>query len=351
MTGRDGLQPLVSRALSDLASGVLLSAVLEQCIRIAERRQDLGNAWWMHREAIGLGGSRAVKALDAQMSERLAAELYGPLRTALIEDQIERRGMEVVDLETMTLQHQVCTVSVSEIEAQIEMLEAHLEASKPPAGLAPLDLDYANQGYHKARAQAQPMVRDLKVILSRIRARLHTFLVETEAALAIAQTATSTFERTRRFVDGRLGVVAPAALVQLQAAYERADAGHSEALSHALTSCRRVLQSVADVLYPATGAVVVGSDGKPREMSADKYRNRLWQYVSEHASSDIGRRIAGATIEELGRKVNILDELGSKGVHGQVTLEEVDQCVLQTYVLVGELLQLAEAFPGAPDPG
>ncbi|HSW43453.1 MAG TPA: hypothetical protein VLM76_13165 [Patescibacteria group bacterium] len=350
MNGRDDPRSLVSRALGDLASGVPLSAILEQCIRIAELRQDLFNAWWMRREAIGPGGSRAVKALDAQMSQRLAAELYGPLRIALIEDQIERRGMELVDLETMEMEHEVCTISVGEIETQIELLEAHLEASKPPAGLAPLDLYYANQGYHKARAQTQPMIRDLKSILSRIRARLHTFLVQTEAALAVAQTATSTFERTRRFVDGRLGAVAPDALEKLQAAYERADAGHSEALSHALTSCRRVLQSVADVLYPATGTVVIGSDGKSREMTADKYRNRLWQYVSEHASSDTGRRITTATVEELGRKVNILDELSSKGVHGQVTLEEVDQCVLQTYLLVGELLRLAEALPAAPEP-
>jgi len=48
MNGRNDLRSLVSRALGDLASGVTLSAILEQCIRIAELRQDLGNAWPRH---------------------------------------------------------------------------------------------------------------------------------------------------------------------------------------------------------------------------------------------------------------------------------------------------------------
>jgi hypothetical protein len=128
-------------------------------------------------------------------------------------------------------------------------------------------------------------------------------------------------------------------LAQFQAAYERSDKGDPEALSQALLSCRRIVKAIADVLYPATGETVKGADGKSREMTDDKYRNRLWQYVGEHASHS-SRDLVLATVDELGRRLDLLDYRASRGVHATVDAADADQCILQTYLLMSDLLHL-----------
>lgn len=57
-------------------------------------------------------------------------------------------------------------------------------------------------------------------------------------------------------------------------------------------------------------------------------------------------------MEELGRRLDAINDLSSKGVHADVTIEEADQCVLQTYLLVGGLARATDGQePAADRPG
>ena len=80
-------------------------------------------------------------------------------------------------------------------------------------------------------------------------------------------------------------------------------------------------------------------------MADDKYRNRLWQYMSERKVASSSRQLIQATVEEVGNRIDLLNDMASKGVHAEVTPAEVDQCVLQTYLLAGDLLRLSEDQP------
>ncbi len=95
--------------------------------------------------------------------------------------------------------------------------------------------------------------------------------------------------------------------------------------------------------------MVKGADGVDRVMSEDKYRNRLWQFISDNVPHDNARRLAQASLNEIGERLDILNGLASKGVHADVTAAEVDQCVVQTYLLAGDLLRLRPA--GVSPPG
>jgi hypothetical protein len=172
--------------------------------------------------------------------------------------------------------------SVREIEISLAGLEDLVASAKPPPGMHPQDLYFAIENEQKIRVKAQAGIYGRRVILGRIRTRLGRYLAETEAAMDFGQVATGAFERVRRVVDARLAAIAPDALLKFQSAYGRANAGDPEAGSQALASCRRILLSLADALYPATGKRVRGADGRDRLMSPAKYRNRLWQYISDH---------------------------------------------------------------------
>jgi hypothetical protein len=338
MAGSEDAREIVRQALVDLASAKELGPTLEQCIRVAELRQDYWNLWWLRYEALGFD-KRATTELDLVMRLRIPAEQYRSYRTKILEDLMERHKMAHIESKTKQLEDRVAAYSVGELDAQIDELDRHIRGSLPPQGLAALDLYDSNKRHEYIQDTLGPTLTEFRKVRSRIRERLHRFLVESEASIVFGQTAATAFERTRRYVDGELASIAPDVLAQFQAAYERSDKGDPEALSQALLSCRRIVKAIADVLYPATGETVKGADGKSREMTDDKYRNRLWQYVGEHASHS-SRDLVLATVDELGRRLDLLDYRASRGVHATVDAADADQCILQTYLLISDLLHL-----------
>jgi hypothetical protein len=95
---------------------------------------------------------------------------------------------------------------------------------------------------------------------------------------------------------------------------------------------------------------VVGRDGKKRSLTDEKYVARIWQYIHERTEGTASRNLLGLQAEKLGRRVDRLYELSSKGVHSDVSSFEVQQCVLQTYLLIGDLLRLSEGNSGLESP-
>jgi hypothetical protein len=79
-----------------------------------------------------------------------------------------------------------------------------------------------------------------------------------------------------------------------------------------------------------------------REMSDEAYRNRLLQYVREQIGKHKGGEVLQTVIGDLGKRLSTLDALASKGVHADPSIEEAHTCVLQTYLLAGDLLAIAE---------
>jgi hypothetical protein len=148
------------------------------------------------------------------------------------------------------------------------------------------------------------------------------------------------YDRNRKYVDQRLALLAPQALEQFAAAYRRQAEGDAEARSHALTSCRRVLKTLADVLYPPREGQIEGIDGRPRKLTDDKFVSRLCQYAAERASGSASRDVLVSQIKALGDRLDALNDLSSKGVHADVSGVEVDQCLIQTYLIVGDLLRI-----------
>jgi hypothetical protein len=70
-------------------------------------------------------------------------------------------------------------------------------------------------------------------------------------------------------INSLLNTYAPEAAKKFVAAQERVTDGGQEDIAHALTSCRRMIKSLADALYPATKEEKKGLDGVSRPMTDD----------------------------------------------------------------------------------
>ena len=171
---------------------------------------------------------------------------------------------------------------------------------------------------------------------------MHDFLVSTEAELDAGRDESSFFDQAQARINALLNTYAPDAVAKFVAAQERITSGGEEDISHALTSCRRMIKSRADALYPATNEEKPELDGVSRKMSDDAYKNRLLQFVREQVGKHKSGAVLQAVISDLSKRLDALDALSSKDVHADPSIAEAHTCFVQTYLLAGDLLAIAE---------
>jgi hypothetical protein len=187
---------------------------------------------------------------------------------------------------------------------------------------------------------------NLIALFSGIRARvigwIHGFAAQIFYEKAFSALSESIFEHHKNAVDVVLAERASAAIEKIPAIYTRLAEGDAEAVSQALNSCRRLIDSFADAVYPAReGAVIVGDT--PLQVGPQNVKNRINAYVAERVTSASRRAKLRQTLS------NLYDRL-STGVHDEVTPTEARSLFLETYLLMGEILTLGPvpAVPLAP---
>jgi hypothetical protein len=188
-------------------------------------------------------------------------------------------------------------------------------------------------------------------IKASIRNMAYEYLIGCETELRLSVTGEKLFGRHRLHVDRMLRESAPAVLDGLSAAIRRAgESDDTEARSQALTSCRRVLMAVADLVFPARESPHTDTQGVEREVGANQYRNRLIAAI-ETAGTDTHSKALQGAISDFATRLDSLDELTQKGVHAQVTEREMEFGVVQTYLLAGEVLSTIPIHNGGHERG
>jgi hypothetical protein len=99
------------------------------------------------------------------------------------------------------------------------------------------------------------------------------------------------------------------------------------------------------VVYPPRAEPAVDSSGKTRKVGSENYINRLWMFVDASMSGSTHSRLLLATLQDFGSRIDTAYSLTNRGVHDDVVQAEVDTCVMQTYLLVGEIIRIFEESP------
>jgi hypothetical protein len=185
-------------------------------------------------------------------------------------------------------------------------------------------------------------------ILASVRNRTFKYLIGCETELRLSVTGEKLFGRHRRHVDRLLRAAAPEVLDKLSSALRRAnESGDPEARTQALTSCRRVLVAVADLVFPASQSPHVDSKGQTRDVGAGNYRNRILAALDR--AEGILSKALQAAVGDFASRLDRLDELTQKGVHSQVAEDEMEFGIVQTYILAGEVLSMTLPEPDDKD--
>lgn len=115
----------------------------------------------------------------------------------------------------------------------------------------------------------------------------------------------------------RLGDLDPRLVEALHGALEAFGRGDSgEQLAQAAVSCRRLLELLADALFPPREDLVKG-----RRVGAAEYKNRLWAFVDESLQGMDAVR-ARRALEDIGGRIDAFVERANRGVH---TFDDVER--------------------------
>jgi hypothetical protein len=318
---------------------VPVSALARKALRIARLRNDWEAEWWLRMEMTTVTDDLSsplpdVKRISADVAPHLTTDEYNAMGNRVFEKWMH--GARSVEKDKF------CPTGIADTEARVEGLASQIGAIKIPDGLHPVDLYHRSNELTNAAVQLNALLMQSRGVLARQRNAIGDYLSEVERQVVFGNVNADVFERNRKYVDERLATIAPQALEQFAAAYRRQDEGDAEARSHALTSCRRVLKTLADALYPATNETVEGVDGARRRMTEDRHISRLCQFVADRPAGSASRKLLERQVKTLGERLDALNALSSKGVHDEVSSAEVDQCLIQTYTTVGDLLRIAE---------
>lgn len=330
------------------APEMTVAALTRRCQRIASLRGDGIALAWLTLESMDIQNKHEYKSdspresLAARLLKTVPGDEADAKWSAEYDGYIARRRLQP-DKPEANLR------SVQQIVDLVQMLRDQESATlvQPPPGMHTYDLGKYVSDQQKTRTSLVTTRIPLETILARTKDRLWEFLTETEYELSFGEATAETFDRLRSYVDKQLTTISPPALEQFQTAYRRLKDGGDEDRAHALTSCRRVLKTLADELYPATSEPVKCSDGKIRVFNDAKFVNRLLQYVIETVGTHENGAVVQATLKDVDARLRALNELASKGVHARVTTYEVDTCVVQTYLVVADVLRIRERAASA----
>jgi hypothetical protein len=215
--------------------------------------------------------------------------------------------------------------------AAIEAEKAKLAAMRTPDSSGEYsNLAIANVTY--AMNQTANLISRISAIKSRVLAQLHQFVSEVYYSLVFEGLSESIFERYKSEVDILIAESCGNVLDQIPAVMDRPAESEPEAVSQALTTCRRIIESFADSIFPPTeDTIKIGEN--TLSLGADKHQNRINAYIHQHTYSQTRKKRLRQNLS------NLFDRV-STGVHGDVTPEEARALFLNTYLLLGEILHI-----------
>lgn len=173
----------------------------------------------------------------------------------------------------------------------------------------------------------------LSMHLNYIKNAAYKYLSELHDKLKFSGTITSSFDLLKNAVDDRLLDLDPEIAEQLMLAFKSVSSDNKEEWSHALTTCRRLLEKLADKLYPASDLEI----GK-RTFKQGQFVNRLWQFMNDTIESNSNRDLAQMHVNYLGLWLEKANKLTNKGVHDEVSQLEATKAIFHIYLMLADLL-------------
>ena len=181
--------------------------------------------------------------------------------------------------------------------------------------------------------------------LSILKSKYYDYALKKYIELAFSNVTASIFNNYREKVDNYFSRLSSDAILKLQAIEDKINSDNPELYSQALTTCRRLFESVANELFQKyfpnhSEQFYKTKSGKQIDVSGDHYKNKLSAIVETLQDKSVNKTIIGSNIIYWLDWIENLSNLQCVGVHSDITKEDAEQCIIHTYMCLGDVLSL-----------
>ncbi|MCC7473531.1 hypothetical protein IT404_17815 [Candidatus Nomurabacteria bacterium] len=306
---------------------------------------------------VALKASRLARLLnDFDIQKIMQYEAGGyPTEPAGVPEEVWRlavlagRKFSQVDAATKLTKDYIYRSSISELEDELRVAETSLGAARD----RDVSISSANPAQHVFSpignsAERVGIRRSLTTASQRLASRrtmIYEYVLRVHYELKFSGVADDVFTRVRSRVDMTISKIVPDAVQKFSAVYENLLSDNQEDWSNAAHSCRRILQDLADSVFPPTDEPkYVEKDGKKRTITLgkDQYINRIMAFVESRSGSERFNDLVGSHLSFIGDRLDSLFMASQKGSHSTiVSREEADRYVVYTYMVLGDVLSLS----------
>lgn len=279
---------------------------------------------------IVLKASRVARLVgQEELIEFLGFERNGYPADGLARKWIEKTG-RLSDQEAKTF----FPLSISKIEAHLVASQEAIEALRGGGNYSGDYSVVASRNHDDRIAGRATEVAHWSGICGQVVATIYELVMEIYHELLFSELQASLFADTQTKVDGLLSASIGSALNKIESVSDRLRDGDPESVSQALTTCRRLIDSCADQLFPAQSELYTIGE-QPLKVGKQNVLNRLQAYTHKCEIPQKRR-------DRLRRTFSDLYDRCSAGTHAEVSVEEARFVFLQTYIALGELLTLTD---------
>lgn len=150
-------------------------------------------------------------------------------------------------------------------------------------------------------------------------------------------------EAIRKETDSKLSDFGEILIAEAESMYSSLISDNPADWSKVGHSCRRMLEILADAVFPPRANAYVGKDGKSHAIGQQQYINRIVCFVDSKADG-IRRRLLIAEIEYFDSYINCLKE-DICAIEHETSFKEkyyINLAAVRTYLLISELIKLSE---------
>lgn len=360
---------LSEEVLSDFELDRLpLEKIIAKCKRLARLQDDFDAQKWLDLELNGYNDKSLPIGITKEDAERLAARSgrYYQIEMPVIQPSTTKSKLinqpnqiKSTDIKS-EIQNWYYFQSVGELASEIETLKERLKSLVPPQSYSPAitkhesgasaylpahSNEYVQEKYvdvlkkiNDDQSALSSRIKSTTALQSRIHSHIYNYVLGVYHKFKFSQIIQSIFEQCKKSVDTLLMSYCPEAVKELAAAYERLSSDEQEAWAQAMTSCRRFLKDFADAVYPASNTPYTDSEGIKLKVDDSAYKNRIWAFIDTNLTGS-RKKLFKTRAEDMGNRINSINDLLCKGVHAELTQNDVNMCVIDTYLIIGSLLQ------------
>ena len=254
------------------------------------------------------------------------------------------------DNKTDTVREYMFGELVAELEQSIESMKTSInnfstQGFSVAGDRAPIATSRMTDSVAQHTSYTLKQIRENEKRLSILRSQYYDYAVKWQIQLLFGKTTKTVFEEYQEKVDVFCNELPLDSLRKLRTIEDMLDDGNPEKYSQILTSCRRLWSDVAKHLFKSvlpnhTGSTYTTKNGKTIDVSGDHDNNKLSAVIEELQDKSPRNTLVGSETIYLVDWMEQISKSQSTGVHSNVTREQAIQCIIHTYIALGDILSL-----------